>query len=171
MTVAQILRDRLADIGRQRQPLDAAAFAAHDDLPRPPVKVVELKPGDLATAHSQPHQHHQDREIATPSHRRAVAAVQQPADLLAVEPTRQTRQPPARHRRHRPGQRARDQPLDVQEAHSERKLVTSSFADLRDRRPLSASRNPNTSAADSSRSSSRPAASTRDSTNGLTVST
>src|SRR5665213_960858 len=65
--VAQVRRDRFADIRRKRQ-LAPAALAAHGELPRAPIDVIELQRHHFARSQSEPGQHQQDRIVA-PSHR------------------------------------------------------------------------------------------------------
>ena len=52
-TLAQIVDQRLANIGRERQPLVAVTLAAHDQLAGTPVDVRQLELGDLARTHPQ----------------------------------------------------------------------------------------------------------------------
>ena len=57
-------RNRLADIGGQRQPLAAVALAADRDLPGAPADVLERERSDLGGAQPEPHERCQDREVA-----------------------------------------------------------------------------------------------------------
>ncbi len=45
--VTQARDERLADIDWQRQPVLTVALAMNNNLARPPVKIIELEPGDL----------------------------------------------------------------------------------------------------------------------------
>jgi hypothetical protein len=62
--IAQIGRDRLADIGRQRQLLNAVALAMHPELAGAPVDVLQRQGGDLADTQPEPNEHRQDRKVA-----------------------------------------------------------------------------------------------------------
>ncbi len=53
MILAEVVRQRLADIGEQRQVLDHATFAANDQLTRPPTNVLELQTHHLPRAQSE----------------------------------------------------------------------------------------------------------------------
>jgi hypothetical protein len=73
MAVMQVGRDRLADVGGQRQPIAAAALAADRDLPSAPADVIEQERGDLAGAYPESDEHRQDREVAAAAGGVAVA--------------------------------------------------------------------------------------------------
>jgi hypothetical protein len=113
-TVAQIVHQRLANIVRQRQHVLPGALPADHDLRRPPVDIIELQPGDLASTQPQPGQQQHDRVVATTDRRRAIAAIQQPLHLVGSKPAREILRP-ASDRRHRRRQRLRDQPQHMQE--------------------------------------------------------
>ena len=59
----QPLRDRLARVSRQREPVTVVSLAADGDLAAPPVDVVQTEPGP------QPHPGQQDqhRQVPAPS--------------------------------------------------------------------------------------------------------
>jgi hypothetical protein len=107
-TATQIADQRLAHIGRQRQPTLAAPLAAHDDLTGPPVEITQLEPSDLNRAQPESCDQAQHREVADANISGAVAMVQQRLDISSGHPRRHTRQPPPTHRRHRGPQPARD---------------------------------------------------------------
>ncbi len=83
-TAGQVVRQRAADINRQRQP-PMAALAADDQLSGAPVDVLQSHGGNLARAQPQPHQHGQDRVVAPADRGAPIAACQQPAQLRRGE--------------------------------------------------------------------------------------
>lgn len=106
---------RLADIGGQRQAVAAAALAADGDLSLPPVDVAQLQARDFPCAQAQPGQQQHDREVPAAGHGAPVAAIDQPGQIRRADGPGQRRQLPARRRRHRPGQRRGDLPVQIQE--------------------------------------------------------
>jgi len=75
--VTKVIGESVADIVRQRQPVNSGSFPADLDLARPPADIVELQPGHLAATQPQPGQQQQDRVVTTTDRRRAIAAIQQ----------------------------------------------------------------------------------------------
>jgi hypothetical protein len=69
----QILGDRPADVGRQRDAFKSAALAAHNDLARPPIDVVEPKPGHFARSQTETDKHGQNGDIPTATPRGILA--------------------------------------------------------------------------------------------------
>ena len=55
--------DSPSHVGRKRQPVRATALAAHHQLSRPPVDVVEPERSDLRTPQSQAHEQDDDRVV------------------------------------------------------------------------------------------------------------
>jgi hypothetical protein len=98
---------RLADISRERQPVGLCALAMNRQLAGPPIDVIQRHGRDLARPQPEPREQHQDREITTAHTGSAIAAGEQPRDLLALKPARQRAQPPARDARDRGHQRHR----------------------------------------------------------------
>ena len=86
--MAQVVDQRVADIGREREALVAITLAADHDHTRAPVDVPELERGDFARPQPQARQHGQDREIAparppspdrsSPTARRTCSAAKRP---------------------------------------------------------------------------------------------
>jgi hypothetical protein len=107
---------RLADVGRQRQAVAAAALAPDGDLALAPVNVAQLQDRDLPGAQAKPRQQHDDRVIPAAGRAAPVAAIDDPGQVCRADRPRQGRQLPARRRRHRAGQRRGDLPVQVEEA-------------------------------------------------------
>ena len=110
----QIPDQRLADIDRQRQPVQTVALPANDQLTTPPVEILELHRGNLPGAQPEPHQQQQDRVIPPSDRPPPVAAGQQAAHDPRLDPARQGPIPQIRHAGNRPHQRRGDQPRHVQ---------------------------------------------------------
>lgn len=109
----QVVGDRRPHVARQRQHVGASALAAHRDLPRAPVEILELQSRDLVGPKPQA-QHQHDHRVVPPSHGPApVTGVQQCPCLGPAQSLRQQRDlaPRDRHRRRR--QIAFDQPREV----------------------------------------------------------
>jgi hypothetical protein len=86
------------------------------------VQIIELKPGHLDRAHTQPREQHHDREVARADQLRAVARRQQPADIGAIKPHRNASVSPTGHRRHRIRQAGARQAADMQKAQQRSQL-------------------------------------------------
>ena len=77
----QVRDQRLADVGRQRQPVLTASLSTDDDLAAAPVNVVQLQRGHLDRAQAEPGQQHQDRVVANADRPLAGSVVQQPLGI------------------------------------------------------------------------------------------
>jgi hypothetical protein len=109
-------RDRCRHDPWQRQRLDPASLAANDQLSAPPVQILEPDRGDLARPQPQPDHQQQDRVITPADRPPPVTASQKPLDRRRVQPAWQRAVAQVCDARHRPLQRHRDQPRDVQVA-------------------------------------------------------
>ena len=102
-------------VGRKRQPVRATALAAHHQLSRPPVDVVEPERSDLRTPESEAHEQDDDRVVPAAKRAAAIAAVQDGPDLGPGEPAGK-RGPPALHGKSRLREVDPDKALEEQEA-------------------------------------------------------
>src|SRR6266851_537134 len=74
--VSQIRCERLAQINRQRQTIDAATLASDDHLACPPVDAAEFEVGHLGCPQPKAGQQREDGEIAQSGRLAPVAAIQ-----------------------------------------------------------------------------------------------
>ena len=115
-TAAQRVRgDRLADIGGIGSRSSRACLAAHDDLPGPPIEVIQAQARRPRRPQPESGEQHQHREVTRAvKHRRSQR--QQPSCTCrarVVRDRRLSRHP--RDRRHGVRQRPRREPSNVQE--------------------------------------------------------
>jgi hypothetical protein len=98
-------RERFPDLGQQREPIPGEAFAAaHEDLPRTPLDVVEFQRDDLAGPQPKTGEQQQNGVIA-PAHRRLeITGLEHALDLLWAEIFRNARQSPVGQAGHRRGE-------------------------------------------------------------------
>ena len=97
--VAQVIGDRLAHVGGQRQPGVVIAFAPHRALPGAPVDVIQGEAGDLPGPQAHPGEQDQDRVVAAPGGAVPVAGRQQRGCLPGSDPARKRGSPAAGRRR------------------------------------------------------------------------
>lgn len=107
-TSLEIRGDGLADVLRQRQPLDAAALSLHRELADIPIDVVERERYDLACSQSEPSKQKQDCEIPATDDGTSIALSNDLVDLLLRDRLRQRRKTPLRNREYRAGEIDRD---------------------------------------------------------------
>jgi hypothetical protein len=107
--VPQPVRDRGADIGRQRQDVVLAALAADPGLAGPPVKVVQAEPCGFPGPQPEPGQQQDDGVVPLAGRLVPVAGGQQRPDLPGLQPPGQHRDPPAGHGQGRGGHVRADQ--------------------------------------------------------------
>src|SRR5664280_2202219 len=112
---AQIVDHGRPDVARKWEPVLAASFAVHHDLPRPPVDIVETEASDLAGAKTEPSEQEQDGVISPADPSLAVAAGHQLLDDLRRQPARQGGALAAGNRWDGLRQRCVHDPVDVQE--------------------------------------------------------
>ena len=78
---AQISGQRLTNLARQRQTIQPAGLAAHDDLPGPPIDVVQFQTCDFDRTQAETGHQDQDREVTHRIRCAAIAGVEQPVHL------------------------------------------------------------------------------------------
>jgi hypothetical protein len=126
-TAGQVITHCLPDFGRQWHEILTVTLAAHRQNAVTPIEVVELEPGNLHRAQSEPgHQQH-DRPIPGPCHGPGVTTVDRRLHFLATDQPGDLGQSPPAYRRESTAQLQRDQSLNVEEPEQSPKLGDSTF--------------------------------------------
>lgn len=133
MILAEVVRQRLAHIGEQRQVLDHATLAANHQLASPPTNVIELKIRHLSRAQSESREQQQDGVIAPTDGSRPIRRGEHLTDLLGRKKRWDGCVPVRADRRHRSREVRGPVPPQKEKPKKERSAVPSSRAYSRER--------------------------------------
>lgn len=85
---SQVCSQCFADVRRQRETLDAIAFASDDELTGAPIEVIEAQPADLAGAQAETYEQHQDGEVSPTRARPSIARRHETLDFAGLKRSR-----------------------------------------------------------------------------------
>lgn len=85
---SQVCSQCLADVRRQRETLDAIAFASDDELTGAPIEVIESQRADLTGAQAETYEEHQDGEVSPARPRSSIARRQETLDFAGLKRSR-----------------------------------------------------------------------------------
>jgi hypothetical protein len=87
--VAEVVDDRLTDVGRKRHRLVATGLAVHDELTGSPVEVVEHHRRDLSGAQPEAGEEKKDRVVPSPLVACPIATFEQASEHVGSDALRQ----------------------------------------------------------------------------------
>jgi len=103
-TAAQVVHQRRAHVGGQRQAVDPPALAVNHHFTAAPIQILKAQDGDLRRTQAEPGHQQQHRPVPQAQRRGLVTRGQQRPKNIHARGARQAAQPPSRYRRHHRGQ-------------------------------------------------------------------